>query len=192
MKKRQVLFLTFVLFVSIKAFAPTLSNKDMEMRMFEYNRTQMRIKVQEERAEELSKYLEAIGHSESRNNPEAYNRYGYIGKYQFGYKTLKSCGYGYIRFADFVKNPSIWSEEDQEKAMITLLSKNEGHLRKIIHDHNGEAIKGIVITKSGILAAAHLAGAGGVKKYFKYGYNPKDAYGTSLEDYLIRFSGFNI
>jgi hypothetical protein len=192
MKKRQVLFLTFVLFVSVKLFAPVISIGDVERSIWNYNRTQMRIKVQEERAKELSKYLDAIGHSESRNNPEAYNRYGYIGKYQFGYITLKSCGYGYICYADFVKNPSIWSEEDQEKAMITLLSKNEGHLRKIIHKYNGEAIKGIVITKSGILAAAHLAGAGGVIKYFKYGYNPKDAYGTRLEDYLIKFSGFNI
>ena len=188
MKGRKLISLIFVLFTfSQILLAPTLSDKtlaDMKILM------QIRLD-QERRDKELGKFLEAVAYSESRGNPEAYNKYGYIGKYQFGYSTRKSCGYGYIRFAEFVRNPSVWSEEDQEKAMITLLSKNEGHLKDIIHRYNGEVIKNMTITKSGILAAAHLAGAGGVKKYFRYGYNPEDAYGTSLEDYLIRFSGFN-
>ena len=76
--------------------------------------------------------------------------------------------------------------------MIKLLSLNEYTLRGVIHKYDGKFVKGNRITKSGILAAAHLAGAGGVKKYFRYGFNPKDAYGTGLEDYLFKFSGFNI
>jgi hypothetical protein len=128
---------------------------------------------------------------ESGNDPRAWNRYGYIGKYQFGYAARKSCGYDEVKFRDFIRNPEIWSEQDQEDAMITLMSKNESHLKDVIHKYNGKVIKGTTITKSGILAAAHLAGAGGVKRYFNTGRNPKDAYGTSLESYLIKFSGFN-
>ena len=51
----------------------------------------------------------------------------------------------------------------------------------------------MLVTKSGMLAAAHLAGAYGVKKYFASNgrFNPKDACGTSLEKYLLLFSGYN-
>jgi hypothetical protein len=42
-------------------------------------------------------------------------------------------------------------------------------------------VSGIVVTESGILAAAHLGGAGSVKRYFKNnGEYIKDAYGTSI------------
>jgi len=190
MRKRIVVFMVFAL-VSTKLFAPTISKADQQRLFWQHCRTQSRLRVEEKTAKELKRYLEAISYSESRGNPEAWNKYGYIGKYQFGFITRKSCGYGYIRFADFVKNPSVWSEEDQEKAMITLLSKNEDHLKEIINRYNGEVIKGKLVTKSGILAAAHLAGAGGVQRYFRNGSNPKDAYGTALEDYLFKFSGFN-
>jgi len=192
MRKRQVFLLICVLFLtSIKSFAPNLSDevKDEQLRQF-YIAKKLRIE-QEKRGQEFQEFLTAIGLMESGNNPRIYNRYGYIGKYQFGYAARKSCGYGNVKFREFTKNPSVWSEEDQDAAMITLLSKNESHLKDVIHKYNGKQIKGVVITKSGILAAAHLAGAGGVKKYFAYNYNPKDAYGTRLEDYLIKFSGFN-
>jgi hypothetical protein len=44
-------------------------------------------------------------------------------------------------------------------------------------------VSGIVVTESGILAAAHLGGAGSVKRYFKNNGEKyiKDAYGTSME-----------
>lgn len=191
MRKRTVVFLVFVL-ISVKMFAPVISNGDVEQYLWQYQRTQARLRVQEINDKELRRYLEAIGYSESGNNPQAYNRYGYVGKYQFGFAARKSCGYGEIRFKDFINNPSVWSEEDQDAAMITLLSKNESHLQDVIHKYNGKVIKGVTVTKSGILAAAHLAGVGGVQKYFQYGSNPKDAYGTELENYLFKFSGFNI
>lgn len=191
MRKRNVVFLVFVL-ISVNLFAPNLPNKVVEERLWNHLRTQSMLRVQEKHDKELKRYLDAIGHSESRNNPKAYNRYGYVGKYQFGYAARKSCGYGEVKFRDFIKNPTVWSEEDQEAAMITLMSKNESHLKDVIRRYNGKTIKGVTITKSGILAAAHLAGAGGVKRYFRNGSNPRDAYGTGLEDYLFKFSGFNI
>lgn len=188
MKRRKLFLLIIVLFTfSQISFAPNLSEDKIAEGLILW---QIRLD-KEKRDKEMEKFLEAVAYSESRGNPKAYNMYGYIGKYQFGYSARKSCGFGDITFNDFMRNPSIWSETDQDTAMIRLLSKNEVHLREIIHRYNGVIIRGIEITKSGILAAAHLAGAGGVKQYFAYGHNPADAYGTGLEDYLVRFSGFN-
>jgi hypothetical protein len=52
----------------------------------------------------------------------------------------------------------------------------------------------VEVTESGILAAAHLAGAGNVKKYLRsYGENDvEDAYGTSISEYLEKFSGYDL
>jgi len=192
MGKRKVFLLIIVLFaLSVGVYAPSLSDKDREHHITLIKIAEKEKLEQEKKEKELERFLSAVAHSESRGNSTAYNRYGYIGKYQFGYTARKSCGYGNVKFKEFVKNPSVWSSEDQEVAMITLLSKNENHLSEIIRRYNGKVIRGVTVTKSGILAAAHLAGAGGVKKYFRYGRNPRDAYGTGLEDYLIKFSGYN-
>lgn len=81
----------------------------------------------------------------------------------------------------------------QEKAFIALLSKNKWELRAIIEKYEGAILNGTRITESGILAAAHLAGVGSVKKYFRYKGKRffKDAYGTSLRSYLKRFGGYD-
>ena len=49
------------------------------------------------------------------------------------------------------------------------------------------------ITESGILAAAHLAGPGSVKKYLRsYGKEGfSDAFGTSIRYYMKKFSGYD-
>lgn len=50
----------------------------------------------------------------------------------------------------------------------------------------GQTIAGIPVTPNGMLAVAHLGGAGGLKKFLETGgrYNPPDANGTRLSDYL--------
>ncbi len=59
---------------------------------------------------------------------------------------------------------------------------------------SGKRINGIKITESGILAAAHLSGAGAVQQFlWSYGKNSKvDAYGTRVEHYLKKFSGYDL
>ena len=57
----------------------------------------------------------------------------------------------------------------------------------------GHHVKGVEITESGILAAAHLAGAGNVKKYLysSGSMDVVDAYGTSITQYLRKFRGYD-
>jgi hypothetical protein len=131
-------------------------------------------------------YKEAIGFKESQGKYKKINSLGYLGKYQFGIRTLKSIGI-HNRTA-FLNSPKM-----QEKAFIALLSKNKWELRSIIKRYQGSMLNGTLITESGILAAAHLAGVGSVKKYFRYEGKRyfRDAYGTSLPSYMKRFGGYD-
>ena len=81
----------------------------------------------------------------------------------------------------------------QEKAFIANVERNKWILRRDIRNFAGKKVNGILITESGILAAAHLAGAGSVKNYLRsYGTdNFADAYGTTIEYYMKRFSGYD-
>ena len=127
------------------------------------------------------------------------NSLGYIGYYQFGKGALEATGYAHITVKEFIKDPNIWPPKDQEQAMNRLVKINTKLLNKYIEKYTGDTIKGIVVTKSGLLAAAHLAGAGSVKKrngviWFlctKGTYDPEDAYGTKLSDYLSEFANLD-
>lgn len=131
-------------------------------------------------------FLQAIGHRESGNRYDIVNTYGYMGKYQFGKSTLKGLGFD-ITTDEFINSPYI-----QEKAMQKLLLHNQKKLRKFIEQYEGQVLHGVLITESGVLAAAHLAGAGNVRKFFKRGYEFKDGYGTKMTSYMRQFSGYNL
>lgn len=135
---------------------------------------------------ELERFLNDIAFKESGNDYTIVNKYGYLGKYQFSMKTLRGLGYQ-ISKTDFLNNPFV-----QDTAMIDLLKYNKSALQKYINKWDGKIYNGNQITESGILAAAHLGGAGSVRKYFKEGINKKDSFGTSIDDYITRFSGYKI
>jgi hypothetical protein len=82
----------------------------------------------------------------------------------------------------------------QEKAFHANIARNKWILRKDIEWFVGRKIRGIEVTESGILAAAHLAGAGNVKKYLRsHGeIDVADAFGTSISNYLEKFSGYDL
>jgi len=134
-----------------------------------------------------NKFLDDIGFREWSNNYHAVNQFGYLGKYQFGRRTLNALGYEEISNREFLENHSI-----QEEAMYSLLTHNKKILRRQISEYVGQTINGIYITESGILAAAHLAGPGNVKKFFRKGYEFKDGNGTKMTDYMVLFSGYKL
>ncbi len=131
-------------------------------------------------------FREALAFKESQGNYFTVNDLGYLGKYQFGAETLKLLG---------VYNPQffLYTPELQEKAFLANSERNKWILRKDISRFVGKEIHGITVTESGILAAAHLAGPGSVKKFLRsFGeYNFSDAYGTSISSYMKRFSGYD-
>lgn len=134
-----------------------------------------------------SLFLEDIGMRESSGNYKAVNQFGYLGKYQFGRRTLDALGFEKVSNREFLANASI-----QEEAMYALLTHNKKILRRQIEKYHGQTINGIFITESGILAAAHLAGPGNVKKFFRKGYEFKDGNGTKMTSYMVLFSGYKL
>ena len=48
------------------------------------------------------------------------------------------------------------------------------------------------MTESGLLAAAHLGGAGSVKKWFRTGKIRKDGNGVKITSYMKTFGGYNL
>lgn len=131
-------------------------------------------------------FKEAVGFKESRGDYEEINQFGYMGKYQFGKGTLEMIGV--YNTEKFLNSPAL-----QEAAFYANLSRNKWVLRQEIERYVGETIGGIEITESGILAAAHLAGPGGVKSYLRSGgaLYFSDAFGTTVKYYLNRFKGYN-
>ena len=131
-------------------------------------------------------FKEAVAFKESRGNYFAVNTFGYLGKYQFGRGTLKLIGIDNIDL--FLNNPEL-----QEKAFLANAARNKWILRKDINRFVGKKIKGVTVTESGILAAAHLAGPGSVKKFLRsYGRDDfSDAFGTTVRTYLKKFSGYD-
>jgi len=136
---------------------------------------------------ELGLFLNDIGHYESSNDYTKVNTLGYLGKYQFGKSTLETLGYGELTQEQFINNPSL-----QDTIMIENLRYNKRRLKKYYKHYVGKKRWGIEITESGMLAAAHLAGQGNVKRYLMYGEDPSDEYGTNLSKYLSTFSGYKL
>ena len=132
-------------------------------------------------------FLDAIGHRESSNNYKAINQFGYLGKYQFGRSTLNNLGYKKISNKEFLNTPLL-----QEKAMNDLLKHNKKILKRQIKKYNGKIVNGVIITESGILAAAHLAGPGNVKKWLRKGVDFEDGNGTKMTSYLKQFTNYNL
>lgn len=131
-------------------------------------------------------FREALAFKESRGDYFSVNTFGYLGKYQFGKNTLKLIGV--YNTNTFLSNPEL-----QEKAFIANAARNKWILRRDIKRFVGKRIDGVLVTESGILAAAHLAGPGSVKKYLRsYGaIGFADAYGTTIKTYMKKFSGYD-
>ena len=132
-------------------------------------------------------FKEAIAFKESQGNYSVVNTLGYLGKYQFGVSTLDLLGIK-NKPQEFLNNPAL-----QEKAFLVNTKRNKWVLRRDIKRFVGKKINGIRITESGILAAAHLAGPGNVKRYLRsFGaLEAKDAYGTDILTYMRKFSSYD-
>jgi len=185
MKKIVFTFILTFLFVFCTAPPPNKQIREIQAQ----NRIAER--QRQEYLKEFDRFIEHLGLKESGNNWKAINQISCIGKFQFSPQTLRHLGYSYITPRKFRQDPSIFSEELQHQVLLALIKSNEIALKDCMN-YVGQTVKGIYVTKSGLLAASHLAGARGVRLFLTTRANPTDCNGTSVSHYLKEFSGYSI
>ncbi|QGQ98823.1 hypothetical protein EHS13_30065 [Paenibacillus psychroresistens] len=166
------------------------------------------------------KFLELLANHESSGNKNPYsvvNQIGYLGKYQMGEAALEEAGL-YIKDISSKKNDYIgkWTDkakklgvtdknsflnnpEAQEIAIKDFQKKVWEYVKKF-SPYIGTEIDGVTVTASGLLAAGHLLGSGGLiqlfggKKYFDEDVNgiPVDDNGTPITKYMKDMGGIDL
>lgn len=120
------------------------------------------------------------------------NRYGYMGKYQFGSAALRTCG---IRLTSrqFRRNPNLFPEELQDKTFLRFCVSNRNEMEPYIDKYAGRRIKNITITETSIVAASH-GGTGRVVAFLKSNghRDPRDGNGTPISYYFKKFETTNV
>lgn len=120
------------------------------------------------------------------------NRYGYMGKYQFGSAALRTCG---LRLTphQFRRNPALFPEKLQDKIFIIYCINNRNEMEFYIDKYAGRRIKNIAITETNIVAASH-GGTGRVITFLKTNgrHDPRDGNGTPISYYFKKFENSNV
>ena len=192
---RTILIVTF--FSLFIAFSPTPKNDSIEFyfskEILNYNFDVIKVVAPDPNTKlpflenSYVAFKEALAFKESRGRYNAVNTFGYLGKFQFGSSTLKTLGIYNLNL--FLNSPEL-----QEKAFLANTKRNKWKLTLEINRFTGSEINGVIVTESGILAAAHLGGAGNVKKYLRSNGVKcfSDAYGSSIQIYLKKFGGYDV
>jgi hypothetical protein len=134
-------------------------------------------------------FMRRLGKAEGDGSYTAVSRTGYLGRYQFHPKTLRSLGI-IVSPQEFLANPQL-----QDSAMIAYMRMNARELQSIIKKYNGKTVNGVYITKAGILAGAHLVGSGGILAFFypsRYDYRVVDGNGVHVSQYMTKFAGYDL
>jgi hypothetical protein len=149
------------------------------------------------RAEYFDKLLVELKSSETWHDSLNYkygnpyqkvNGIGAMGAWQFMPGTLRFLGYKDLSFKRFLNDKNL-----QRKYMIQLIQyhmfllKKQSKTYKITpYNFIGEVIHSVEISLSGLLAASHLAGVGGIQKFLVGKRNATDGT-SSVKSYLIKF-----
>lgn len=158
---------------------------------------------------EERRFMDDLAARESGGNYKKVNKFGYIGRYQFGESALEELGYykktvrrwgpknhwegtwlgkyGINSKKDFLNNPHI-----QDIAAKELFIRNWQYIQSAgFHQFIDKNIQGIKITKSGLIAGVHLLGIGGLSNFLK-GNKSQDGFGTDIAEYITKFEGYKL
>lgn len=186
----KILFLTlfFMCLVQLVS-APT---KDFTLRTLMIRNA---MKYLENRHHELEflRFINDLGRRESGNNWQCVNIIGCFGEWQFAESTVQFLGFKNVTLKKFKANPYIFPRELQWKVLESLIKVNLVLMKDYEH-FIGDTIKGVPITKSGMIAAAHLGGARSVKLFLTSDgrLDKEDVLGTAVSNYMKRFSFYDI
>lgn len=187
---RKILFLTLI-FMGVEHFISAPTKDYPTRRLMLRNATEFADNKHHE--SEFVRFINDLGYRESGNNWQCINIIGCFGEWQFAESTVQYLGFKDITLKKFRKNPEIFPRELQRKVLESLIKVNL-FLMKDYEFYIGETIDGVKITKSGMIAASHLGGAKSVKLFLASDgrLNRKDALGTSVRDYMKKFSFYDL
>lgn len=155
-------------------------------------------------------FMDSLAERESSGDYKKVNKFGYLGRYQFGEVALEELGY-YFRTKrrwgpknhwegkwtgkhninskeDFLNNPKV-----QDIAVKELFIRNWKYIRMIgLHKYLGTKIDGIDITTSGLIAGMHLVGLKGVSRFLMRKNHVTDGLGTNVKEYINKFKGYKL
>jgi len=179
----------FVLLVmsTVLCKAPPITDYNKDIKSHYYWLEQQELKKQKE----LEKFLFQLSLRESSHDWKVVNKYGYMGLFQMGKAALNDLGFYHITPNKFKANPNIFPKDLQTRVVKKLLKRNQ-EILKSHWKYVGCYINDIHITKSGLLAAAHLGGAGNVMKFLESNGDEDfaDGNGTKITDYLKEFANY--
>lgn len=141
-------------------------------------------------------FREALGERESSNDYTVENGWGCLGRYQFS--RVRLCDLGLTRAV-----PGGFDFADQWSVERFLASPSvqdlcfDLHVRdlslQLTHPDVAVALRAVdSVSLSGIVAGAHLVGVHGVMAHLIHGTPVKDEEGTPVEEYVERFSGYEL
>lgn len=152
-------------------------------------------------------FLQALANRESSGRASVVNEFGYIGQYQLGESALIDAGYytpddtnandyrgsftgknGVNSLSDFLSDPAVQTQAVSDYQNVLWNQINSRGLQNRI----GQTYQGVTITESGLLAAAHLIGAGGLNQCLNGSGSCTDANNTTALSYLSQFGGFDV
>lgn len=139
---------------------------------------------------EWDKFCDHMALIESSCNYDTISKHGYIGGFQFHPVILHNLG-AKVSLHRFKKDKKIFPKEMQRYYFMKLSKINYYYMRNYVA-YEGKYIKGVKITKSGLMAACHLAGPTHVKAFLLGKYDFKDANGTRVSSYIKMFNGYEI
>jgi len=144
------------------------------------------------RESEFNRFIADLGRRESGNNWKSVNCIGGFGEWQFKETTIHYLGFKQVTLKKFKKNPEVFPPELQRKALESLIKVNMA-LLKDYERYIGKTINGVVVTRSGLIAAAHLGGAKSVRLFLTSGgrLDKKDTLGTAISNYMRKFSFYD-
>lgn len=137
---------------------------------------------------ETEKFMSHMARRESNNNHRVVNRFGMMGRYQFSPNTVRVLGFK-VDKNTFLSNPHL-----QDSVMLAYMRANGRELYDIISRYEGRRYRGVMVTRAGVLAGAHLCGSGNVRRFFT---DPEhigciDANGTSITHYMTEFNSYKL
>lgn len=154
-------------------------------------------------------FLNALAQRESSMNASAVNKYGYVGLFQMGEASLIDAGYykpdgtgandwrgawtgkdGINSLADFKANP-----QAQISAVTAYEAKQWSYIQSQgLDQYIGRTIGGVEITRSGLIAGAHLVGVGNLGKFlWSNGATvPIDGNHVPISQYIAQFGGYQL